>query len=136
MAPVQVIAGVCWSSRVCHPANRNKDHQCTLDEEAEQKSQCKEIPQEPLKHEDSSPEKNPSEENLDIPRVFSSLQEELEYYIFAGATNSITDETLLTTIPEAYTHTDADLWSFAVEDELLSLNANHVYETVSKFQKT
>ena len=42
----------------------------------------------------------------------------------------MTDETLLTTIPEAYTHTDADLWSFAVEGELLSLNANHVYETV------
>ena len=67
------------------------------------------VPQEPLKHEDSSPEKDISEENLDIPGAFSSLQEELEHHIFAGATNSTTDETLPTTIPEAYTCTDADL---------------------------
>ena len=78
----------------------------------------------------TSPEKDPSKENLDIPGAFSSLQEELEHHIFAGATNSTTDETLPTAIPEAYACTDADLWRSAVEDELLSLNANHVYETV------
>ena len=130
LAPAQVIAGVYRSSKVCHTANRNKDYQCTLDEETEQKSQHKEILQEPLKHEDSSPEKDPSEENLDIPGAFSSLQEELEHHIFVGATNSTTDETLPTTIPEVYACTDADLWKSAVEDELLSLNTNHVYETV------
>ena len=58
------------------------------------------------------------------------MQEELEHHIFAGATNSIIDETLPTTIPEAYACTDADLWKSIVEDELLSLNTNHVYETV------
>ena len=58
------------------------------------------------------------------------MQEELEHHIFAGATNSTTDETLPTTIPEAYARTDADLWKSVVEDELLSLNTNHVYETV------
>ena len=58
------------------------------------------------------------------------MQEELEHHIFAGATNSTTDETLLTTISKAYACTDADLWKSTVEDELLSLNANHVYETV------
>ena len=73
---------------------------------------------------------NPSKENLDIPGAFSSLQEELKHHIFAGATNSIIDKTLPTTIPEAYVHIDADLWKSAVEDELPSLNANHVYETI------
>ena len=39
-------------------------------------------------------------------------------------------QTLPATIPKAYTHPDTDLWKSVVEDELLSLNANHVYETI------
>ena len=35
LAPVQVIAGVHQSSRVCHTVSRNRDYQRTLDEEAE-----------------------------------------------------------------------------------------------------
>ena len=58
------------------------------------------------------------------------MQEELEHHIFAGAANSRPGETLLNTIKEAYTGPDADLWRSAVEEELLSLNSNHVYETV------
>ena len=73
-----------------------------------------EIPQKPLKHKDSFPEKDPSEENLDIPGAFSSLQEELEYHIFARATNSTTDKILPTTIPGAYACIDADLWKSVV----------------------
>ncbi|KIJ14172.1 hypothetical protein PAXINDRAFT_79847, partial [Paxillus involutus ATCC 200175] len=34
------------------------------------------------------------------------------------------------TIPEAYAGPNAEHWKSAVEEELLNLNANHVYETV------
>ena len=71
-----------------------------------------------------------SSEAQDMPRAFYNMQEELEHHIFARAANSRPGETLPNTIKEAYTGPDADLWRSTVEEELLSLNSNYVYETV------
>ena len=50
--------------------------------------------------------------------------------MFAGSTNSNSDECFPKTLKEAYLGVKAELWKSAVEEELLSLNSNHVYETV------
>ena len=50
--------------------------------------------------------------------------------MFAGSTNSNSDECLPKTLKEVYSGMEAELWKLAVEEELLSLNYNHVYETV------
>ena len=50
--------------------------------------------------------------------------------MFAGSANSNSDECLPKTLKEAYSGAEAELWKSAVEEELLSLNSNHVYETV------
>ncbi|KIK75409.1 hypothetical protein PAXRUDRAFT_52503, partial [Paxillus rubicundulus Ve08.2h10] len=44
--------------------------------------------------------------------------------------NSESNASLLGTIPEAYAGPDTDHWKSAIEEELLNLNSNHVYETV------
>ncbi|KIK73543.1 hypothetical protein PAXRUDRAFT_78937, partial [Paxillus rubicundulus Ve08.2h10] len=44
--------------------------------------------------------------------------------------NSESDVSLLGTIREAYAGPDTDHWKSAIEEELLNLNSNHVYETV------
>jgi len=40
------------------------------------------------------------------------------------------DESLPNTLKEAYSGPDRELWKSALEEELQSLNSNHVYETV------
>ena len=50
--------------------------------------------------------------------------------MFTGSANSNSDECLPKTLKEAYSGAEAELWKLAVEKELLSLNSNHVYETV------
>ena len=54
----------------------------------------------------------------------------MEDFVFAGSATSNSDETLPRMLREAYSGTDAELWKSAVEEELQSLNSNHVYETV------
>ena len=54
----------------------------------------------------------------------------MEDFVFTGSATSNSDETLPRTLREAYSGTDAELWKSAIEEELQSLNSNHVYETV------
>ena len=54
----------------------------------------------------------------------------MEDFIFAGSANSTSNELLHKTLKEAYSGVEAKLWKSAVQEELLSLNSNHVYETV------
>ena len=54
----------------------------------------------------------------------------MEDFVFAGSAISNSDETLPRMLRKAYSGTDAELWKSAVEEELQSLNSNHVYETV------
>ena len=70
------------------------------------------------------------ENKPEIPGAFSACIENMEDFIFAGSANSTSDESLPKTLKEAYSRPEAKLWKSAVEEELLSLNSNHVYETV------
>ena len=54
----------------------------------------------------------------------------MEDFMFAGSANSNSDQSLPNTLKEAYSGTEAELWKSAVEEELQSLNFNHVYEIV------
>ncbi|KIJ20732.1 hypothetical protein PAXINDRAFT_40993, partial [Paxillus involutus ATCC 200175] len=56
--------------------------------------------------------------------------ENMEDFVFAGSANSNSDESLPRTLKEAYSGADEERWKSAVEEELQSLNSNHVYETV------
>ncbi|KAI6146672.1 hypothetical protein BKA82DRAFT_3980383, partial [Pisolithus tinctorius] len=50
---------------------------------------------------------------------------------FAGVTGTgPSNDDLPQTLNEAFSQPDSHLWKSALEDELLSLNSNHVYETV------
>ncbi|KIK92507.1 hypothetical protein PAXRUDRAFT_56872, partial [Paxillus rubicundulus Ve08.2h10] len=62
--------------------------------------------------------------------------ETLEDFIFAGAATSKSDLSLPGTIQKAYAGPDVECWKPAVEDELLTINSNHVYETIlTKFAR-
>ena len=54
----------------------------------------------------------------------------IEDFIFAGSTNSTSDKLPPNTFREAYSEANAEFWKSAVEEELQSLNFNHVYKTV------
>ena len=71
-----------------------------------------------------------SEDEPDIPGAFSACMENMEDFIFTGAATSNSDEALPRTLKEAYSGTDVELWKSAIEEELQSLNSNHVYETI------
>jgi len=69
-----------------------------------------------------SPENDP-----EIPGAFTVS---IEDFIFAGSANSASDELLPNTLKEAYSGVNAEFWKSAVEEELQSLNSNHVYKTM------
>jgi len=54
----------------------------------------------------------------------------IEDLIFAGSANSASDKLLPNTLKEAYSGVNVEFWKSTVEEELQSLNSNHVYETV------
>ena len=106
-----------------------------MEEEAERRANRKEHEAQPHLSEpepapDSEPPNQPPEEEPDIPGTFSASIEDIEDFMFAGSANSNSDECLPKTLKEAYSGAEAELWKSAVEEELLSLNSNHVYETV------
>ncbi|KIJ14171.1 hypothetical protein PAXINDRAFT_42459, partial [Paxillus involutus ATCC 200175] len=82
--PAQIIAGVHRSNWQRQQADRNRDYQRVLDEEAARKAQ---------RHDAQEPEPDVEapdfqEEVLDIPGAFSASAEILEDFIFAGAAHS------------------------------------------------
>jgi hypothetical protein len=109
-----------------------------LEEEAERRANRKEhvaqphVPEpEPIFNlEPPNPTPEPLEEEPDIPGAFSASIEDMDNFMFAGSANSNSDESLPKTLREAYSGAEVELWKSAVEEELQSLNSNHVYETV------
>ena len=106
-----------------------------MEEEAERQANRKEHEAQPhlSKPEPASdlePPNQPPKEEPDIPGAFSASIEDIEDFMFTGSANSNSDECLPKTLKEAYLGAEAELWKSAVEEELLSLNSNHVYETV------
>ena len=69
----------------------------------------------------------PLHDDPEIPGAFTASIEDFAFPEFA---NSSTEESLPRTLREAYSGPDKELWKSAVEEELQSLNSNHVYETV------
>ena len=110
------------SGRERKPADKNRDYQRTLDEEANRKATVEDAPEpEP----DSTATPGP-----DIPGAFTSEILDNETF-FAGVANTgPSNDDLPPNLREAFSRPDGDLWRSALEEELLSLNSNHVYETV------
>jgi len=129
-APAWIIAGVRRSGHQHQLANKNREYQCALDEEATQRtsrnaplwSPSPEPAPAPL---DLIPE--PPENDPEIPGAFTAS---IEDFIFAGSANSTSNELLPNTLKEAYSRVNVEFWKSVVEEELQSLNSNHVYETV------
>jgi len=69
----------------------------------------------------------PPENNPEIPGAFTVF---IEDFIFAGSANSASDELLQNTLKEACFGANVEFWKSTVEEELQSLNSNHVYKTV------
>ncbi|KAF8834535.1 hypothetical protein BDN67DRAFT_871363, partial [Paxillus ammoniavirescens] len=85
------VAGVRRSGRQCQLANKNKEYQRMLDEEVERQANLWEC----------EPE---------IPGAFAASLENMEDFIFAGSTNSNSDESLPRTLKEAYSGPEEELW--------------------------
>ncbi|KIK72455.1 hypothetical protein PAXRUDRAFT_21969, partial [Paxillus rubicundulus Ve08.2h10] len=128
-APAPVIAGVRRSNRQHQQADWNWDYQCTVNEDAARRAQRHGGQQPGPRAETPEPLDLPGEAP-EFPGAFTASTESLEDFIFAGAANSESDASLPGTIPEAYAGPDTDHWKSAIEEELLNLNSNHVYETV------
>ena len=110
------------SGRERKPADRNRDYQRTLDEEANRKATVENAPE-------PEPD-NAATPGLDIPGAFTSEILDNETF-FAGVANTgPSNDDLPPNLREAFSRPDGDLWRSALEEELLSLNSNHVYETV------
>ncbi|KAF8833790.1 hypothetical protein BDN67DRAFT_871816, partial [Paxillus ammoniavirescens] len=110
------VAGVRRSGRQHQPANRNKEYQCTLDEEAERQANLREHDAQPQNPEpepaSDAPEHapEPSEGEPQIPGAFAASLENIEDFIFAGSANSNSDESLPRTLKEAYSGPEEELW--------------------------
>jgi len=129
-APAQIIAGVRQSGRQRQPANKNREYQRALDEEATQRTSHNAPSRSP------SPEPAPAPPDLipeppeNDPEIPGALTASIEDFIFTGSANSASNKLLPNTLKEAYSRMNAEFWKSAVGGELQSLNSNHVYETV------
>ena len=66
----------------------------------------------------------------DIPGAFTFEILDNENFFAGVANTSPSNDDLPPNLREAFSRPDSDLWRSALEEELLSLNSNHVYETV------
>ena len=66
----------------------------------------------------------------DIPGAFTFEILDNENFFAGVANTSPSNDDLPPNLREAFSLPDGDLWRSALEEELLSLNLNHVYETV------
>ena len=67
---------------------------------------------------------------LDIPGAFTSEILDSETFFAGVANTSPSNNDLPPNLQEAFSWLNGDLWKYALEKELLSLNSNHIYETV------
>ena len=67
---------------------------------------------------------------LDLPGAFTSELLNNKTFFARVANTGPSNENLPQNLREAFSQPDADLWQSALEDELLSLSSNHIYETV------
>ncbi|KIJ13902.1 hypothetical protein PAXINDRAFT_34494, partial [Paxillus involutus ATCC 200175] len=112
------VAGVRRSGRQRQPANKNKEYQRTLDEEAERQANLREHDAQPQNPEpEPEPASRPPDHTLEpsegepaIPGAFTASLENMEDFIFAGSANSNSDESLPRTLKEAYSGADEEQW--------------------------
>ncbi|KAG1861736.1 hypothetical protein DFJ58DRAFT_657218, partial [Suillus subalutaceus] len=80
----------------------------------------------------SALDRRPADKNRDYQRTLDEEQQRHDNYMhFAGiSATGPAEHDLPQSLPEAFAHADGHLWHSALEEELLSLNSNQVYETV------